>query len=71
MVKDEGRDKRIKDKGRHEASPYIFMNRYPISLSIVFEQYSPTSARPSMGKNKFALFEYKHVTEAGKSSSAS
>jgi len=44
---------------------------YFISLRIVFEQYSPTSARPSTGKNDRALFEYKQVTEAGKSSSAS
>ncbi len=40
------------------------LNSSSTSFRIVFEQYSPTSARPSTGRNDLALFEYKQVTEA-------
>ena len=39
------------------------LNSYLINFRIIFEQYSPTSASPSTGRNNRALFEYKHVTE--------
>ena len=46
------------------------VNRYATSSIILFDVYSPVSARASIGRKDRALFEKRQVAEAGNSSSA-